>query len=134
MNSRPPRSTRTDTLFPYTTLFRSNFLPATAHDPEYPAVTGKRADGRDLIAEWKKSHPRGAFVSNRAMLEGTDLASASHLFGLFEPDHMGYEADRSADPAGEPSLAEMKRAASTMLERKGSGYVERKSTRTNSSH
>src|SRR3546814_11261187 len=57
------------------------------------------------------------------MLEGTDLASASHLFGLFEPDHMRYEADRSADPAGEPSLAEMTRAAITMLERKGSGYV-----------
>src|SRR3546814_15578657 len=30
MTRRPPRSTRTDTLFPYTTLFRSN-LPA---DPE----------------------------------------------------------------------------------------------------
>lgn len=102
---------------------RANFLPATARDPEYPAVAGKRADGRDLIAEWKRSHPRGAFVSNRAMLEGTDLASASHLFGLFEPDHMRYEADRSADPAGEPSLAEMTRAAITMLERKGSGYV-----------
>src|SRR3546814_17648890 len=57
------------------------------------------------------------------MLEGTDLASASHLFGLFEPDHMRYEADRSADPAGEPSLAEMTRASITMLERKGSGYV-----------
>src|SRR3546814_20294080 len=27
MIRRPPRSTRTDTLFPYTTLFRSNILP-----------------------------------------------------------------------------------------------------------
>src|SRR3546814_1354785 len=26
MRRRPPRSTRTDTLLPYTTLFRSNFL------------------------------------------------------------------------------------------------------------
>src|SRR3546814_9931267 len=34
---------------------RANILPATAPDPEYPAVTGKRAGGRDLIAEWKKS-------------------------------------------------------------------------------
>src|SRR3546814_8215038 len=32
MIRRPPRSTRTDTLFPYTTLFRS---PA-AHPPEQP--------------------------------------------------------------------------------------------------
>src|SRR3546814_1864276 len=27
MNRRPPRSTRTDTRFPYTTLFRSDFFP-----------------------------------------------------------------------------------------------------------
>src|SRR3546814_17156900 len=27
MIRRPPRSTRTDTLFPYTTLFRSHWLP-----------------------------------------------------------------------------------------------------------
>src|SRR3546814_1095013 len=30
MNRRPPRSTRTDTLFPYTTLFRSGDLAAFA--------------------------------------------------------------------------------------------------------
>src|SRR3546814_13947539 len=30
MSRRPPRSTRTDTLFPYTTLFRSLFLPGAA--------------------------------------------------------------------------------------------------------
>src|SRR3546814_13653777 len=29
MRRRPPRSTRTDTLFPYTTLFRSYFATAT---------------------------------------------------------------------------------------------------------
>src|SRR3546814_10216248 len=28
MNQRPPRSTRTDTLIPYTTLFRSSKVPA----------------------------------------------------------------------------------------------------------
>src|SRR3546814_18188270 len=30
MIRRPPRSTRTDTLFPYTTLFRSNASPGSA--------------------------------------------------------------------------------------------------------
>src|SRR3546814_11211560 len=30
MRRRPPRSTRTDTLFPYTTLFRSEVTPGTA--------------------------------------------------------------------------------------------------------
>src|SRR3546814_15226601 len=33
MSRRPPRSTRTDTLFPYTTLFRSVVVPAVAHVP-----------------------------------------------------------------------------------------------------
>src|SRR3546814_1369361 len=32
MIRRPPRSTRTDTLFPYTTLFRSLFETAAHHD------------------------------------------------------------------------------------------------------
>src|SRR3546814_2049712 len=31
MIRRPPRSTRTDTLFPYTTLFRSPYLRADSH-------------------------------------------------------------------------------------------------------
>src|SRR3546814_20630229 len=33
MIRRPPRSTRTDTLFPYTTLFRSPRRSREAHDP-----------------------------------------------------------------------------------------------------
>src|SRR3546814_11538597 len=32
MIRRPPRSTRTDTRFPYTTLFRSAFMPANDRD------------------------------------------------------------------------------------------------------
>src|SRR3546814_8490050 len=32
MIRRPPRSTRTDTLFPYTTLFRSQLTGGIAHD------------------------------------------------------------------------------------------------------
>src|SRR3546814_12405300 len=34
MIRRPPRSTRTDTLFPYTTLFRSPFLGRSVPDAE----------------------------------------------------------------------------------------------------
>src|SRR3546814_16435624 len=44
MIRRPPRSTRTDTLFPYTTLFRSQ--AATA---EFEAVHGKINGGRLII-------------------------------------------------------------------------------------
>src|SRR3546814_4362744 len=39
MIRRPPRSTRTDTLFPYTTLFRSSNIFVTEKDtPDWPAI------------------------------------------------------------------------------------------------
>src|SRR3546814_11938614 len=86
MIRRPPRSTRPDTLFPYTTLFRScsdiasqfsdfvrergapqvvlaggarEFLP---DEEVMPGVRGKRKDGRNLVAEWQALNPDGAFV------------------------------------------------------------------------
>src|SRR3546814_4270607 len=41
MIRRPPRSTRTDTLFPYTTLFRS---------PQYASALGKNANCQTLVS------------------------------------------------------------------------------------
>src|SRR3546814_2116379 len=40
MLRRPPRSTRTDTLFPYTTLFRSNLAKALAREGYRPTLFG----------------------------------------------------------------------------------------------
>src|SRR3546814_4155082 len=50
MIRRPPRSTRTDTLFPYTTLFRSDFQPSPGL---LTAVQFPKADGKQLrIDTW----------------------------------------------------------------------------------
>src|SRR3546814_15787804 len=38
MIRRPPRSTRTDTLFPYTTLFRSNVPSVTVQGMKFPGA------------------------------------------------------------------------------------------------
>src|SRR3546814_4038629 len=38
MIRRPPRSTRTDTLFPYTTLFRSRFFGSTFALAKWPRI------------------------------------------------------------------------------------------------
>src|SRR3546814_12775990 len=48
MIRRPPRSTRTDTLFPYTTLFRSAFLGHPAARRGLEAPFGERAALRRL--------------------------------------------------------------------------------------
>src|SRR3546814_13637308 len=50
----PPRSTRTDTLFPYTTLFRSQVMPGSlirfAVDGDGDGVINVRASSADAIA------------------------------------------------------------------------------------
>src|SRR3546814_8241892 len=50
MIRRPPRATRTDTLFPYTTLFRS--LLGKEHPPE-------DRQRRDRAPTWGPGHPAG---------------------------------------------------------------------------
>src|SRR3546814_12821833 len=42
MTRRPPRSTRTDTLFPYTTLFRSQDSAVVERDPVFARVIAAR--------------------------------------------------------------------------------------------
>src|SRR6056297_3907309 len=64
MIRRPPRSTRTDTLFPYTTLFRSQLDPCVARvqgdggtirveqpDRDLVGVASPRAHGDAAVAE-----------------------------------------------------------------------------------
>lgn len=100
---------------------RAHFMTNAQADPEYPERRGQRADGLDLVALWQQRHPQGAYVWNAGQ-----LASAppdAPLLGLFEPGHMQYEHDRANDGAGEPSLAEMTRAAITRLEGSPEGFV-----------
>src|SRR3546814_2624040 len=47
MIRRPPRSTRTDTLFPYTTLFRS--FPSTGGGPPAPRLVAARLRARSRL-------------------------------------------------------------------------------------
>lgn len=101
---------------------RAQFMPKTETDPEYPTGRGLRSDGRDLIAEWRAKHPEGAYVWNKAQFDALG-PDARRVLGLFERDHMQYEADRARDGAGEPSLAEMTRKAISLLSRQRKGYV-----------
>src|SRR3546814_7303062 len=56
MNRRPPRSTRTDTLFPYTTLFRSLpslRLPLARY---YYGVSGDAVAETQVFVDWLLTH------------------------------------------------------------------------------
>src|SRR3546814_14530697 len=57
MIRRPPRSTRTDTLFPYTTLFRSvselwQYVPATAVSLYLAGLAGLWIRRRSMLDVW----------------------------------------------------------------------------------
>lgn len=102
---------------------RAQFLPKTVLDPEHADKTGARTDKRNLVALWKRGNPKGYFAWNRDQFLAFDPARHTRLLGLFEPGHMNFEADRTNDPAGEPSLAEMTEAAIRVLSRGDKGFV-----------
>src|SRR3546814_3703157 len=96
MIRRPPRSTRTDTLFPYTTLFRSwsssgNWPGGRRHPSRCPrrcrdaATTrlgkgGPRTRGHDLLAVHDPSVPGTSLSTNvgRTIHAGVEMRSEEH--------------------------------------------------------
>ena len=101
---------------------RAAFLPANMADPEDEGERGYRADGRNLIAEWRGRFDAGKFVWNDAQFAALDAGKVKQVLGLFERSHMEYEADRETDTGGEPSLAEMTRFAIRVLQRNKLGF------------
>src|SRR3546814_1498589 len=78
MNRRPPRSTRTDTLFPYTTLFRSMPRPGV-----HRRLTGCRVDqpnpfGADHTGE-EVAYPRTAILGAVLLTGYLGGTTTSHM-------------------------------------------------------
>src|SRR3546814_20656133 len=68
MIRRPPRSTRTDTLFPYTTLFRSSLKPTT----RIPAFVERAHGGEHFIDRYGAFCGRG-FAKRRLVSHGRSI-------------------------------------------------------------
>ncbi len=102
---------------------RQNFMTSEQKDPEYEKKSGRRKDGRDLISEWTSKSDAHTFIWDQAGFDATDFASDAKVLGLFEPSHMQFELDRSKDKAGEPSLADLTKAAITRVSQNDKGYV-----------
>src|SRR3546814_11796560 len=77
MIRRPPRSTRTDTLFPYTTLFRS---AAVGADDEVAVIEGADADRVALV----DPDDHGAVMIARGGAQRRDLGSVDEDRGVIE--------------------------------------------------
>src|SRR3546814_13263702 len=80
MIRRPPRSTRTDTLFPYTTLFRSN--------PDARQRSGARiGDDRRQPGTVDAERPSARNRARQSRLHGIDrlLSQRNHAFRRLHP-------------------------------------------------
>src|SRR3546814_2812045 len=124
MIRRPPRSTRTNTLFPYTTLFRS--LQALLETELLKAF--------DNALWFRKNHQKKRL--HQADLNGI----ASELAGRRFPDspHLHNELLNRQQPSGSAIMAQNKLLHRMVVNegepRLGIDGLDRKSTRLNSSH
>src|SRR3546814_6896641 len=124
MIRRPPRSTRTDTLFPYTTLFRSIFLRlpdhalhlATEADEIFLLVLGDliapialarfpdMARHREADAAIFAEHDRAVRLERRRprhILIGVDVEHLRHAGRDVDPARIGVDQPRGIEPLHE---------------------------------
>src|SRR3546814_5275606 len=119
MIRRPPRSTRTDTLFPYTTLFRSKGV-------EFLLLDSKIGDTREAIAASAAGHDIPVLDDNLQLVgRSLGVISTAEAF-VIDPRtwKVAYRGPIDASfAAGADSGANLSDA-----------LADRKSTRLNSSH
>src|SRR3546814_3965362 len=72
MIRRPPRSTRTDTRFPYTTLFRSSPVVPKAVTPSQPASRQRSAWSANLARSTAPSSPKGVVSATERPKRGSE--------------------------------------------------------------
>src|SRR3546814_19243550 len=92
MIRRPPRSTRTDTLFPYTTLFRSDELALAQHGD----AVGHRHDLVQLV----RDEDDGEALLHHGLQGGEerlDLLRRKHGDRLVEDEEAGAAVERLQD-------------------------------------
>src|SRR3546814_1460120 len=128
----PPRSTRTDTLFPYTTLFRSSMRKAFIRTPvDFARISSRFSNGRKHPILNKIRAHKGV---DYAAPHGTPIKSAGDGKVLLAGRKGGY-GNTVIIQHGQryrTLYAHMQGFAKGV--RNGSAVTERKSTRLNSSH
>src|SRR3546814_7523159 len=118
MIRRPPRSTRTDTLFPYTTLFRSSCLPTLDADKHSAPLVPIRGS-----VTVPRNRPPGCVFATRCEFKREGLCTSDTIPMGLAPDSQRHRvrcARQFELPAPQQTV--------------NPEEADRKSTRLNSSH
>src|SRR3546814_7971175 len=88
MRRRPPRSTRTDTLFPYTTLFRSGFAPGKAQGHQGVTQPCRARTGQQHRPEYQhegkqQAGSRATWLASRSAEHTSELQSLMRISYAF---------------------------------------------------
>src|SRR3546814_15903462 len=99
MIRRPPRSTRTDTLFPYTTLFRSRgvdtFIETSGAPPALQtAITNTGERGSVVVPAWYGTRPVSLSLSPEFHLRALTIKSV--FVGSVGGDELARWTDRKS--------------------------------------
>src|SRR3546814_2635156 len=103
MIRRPPRSTRTDTLFPYTTLFRSRQVPDRAVEVELGPLGLPQLSGTHEHVGREPERVEGDRVAGIALDRSHELAGALGIGDRREMLGLGH-GERTAQVAGRVAL------------------------------
>src|SRR3546814_3600542 len=96
MIRRPPRSTRTDTLFPYTTLFRSRGGDGHHDDvEELVGSQGVEAGSDEHASEAGEERREGPGEGGHAV--GGDAVQLGHPWALDHGSHLGRSEERTSE-------------------------------------
>src|SRR3546814_6285769 len=132
MIRRPPRSTRTDTLFPYTTLFRSQRPAGQVAGRGIEELLGGLVHEGKAVGLVDHEERHGQSRQDRRLVR---RAAGGRAAGD-EVGHLRHQAAAlsGAMPPEGPASAGAKSARIICCTRAGSSSPDRKSTRLNSSH
>src|SRR3546814_14582196 len=127
MRRRPPRSTRTDTLFPYTTLFRSLDAAAIAVAGRARVQPAGRGDRHDVVG----IDPDRAAAGDAACIQVCRVVDrrrgyrwwheCDHHFGLVDQHVVAVDVDAAAKLSGLAAADVDGAAADLDIDRKSGG-------------
>src|SRR3546814_12351138 len=120
MIRRPPRSTRTDTLFPYTTLFRSGIATTKAAEANTSAANAAASEASAALSEGNASDSETAAATSETNAAASAVAAAASAASA-ATDYVAKAIVDAADQVlvstGAATVSKVQLPASTILGR-----------------
>src|SRR3546814_20335541 len=103
MIRRPPRSTRTDTLFPYTTLFRSKRASSAAKSAQKRSASSPvPGSARSSTKRARRESTERPWRSRKSVMRNTLWSARLRLWDRSEERRVGKEGVSTCRSRGEP--------------------------------